>query len=119
MNKINLKQLKFKTRFEYLRSIVFEEKALQQKGAVFEVVKFPPNVQNKKHSHKRTTEIFFIKKGKGIIMIDGKKYPVQENDILLIPQECIHQVMNKSKKDLIILIFKTNSAEDDLYFSKN
>ena len=116
MKNTNLKKLRFKNRFEYLRSIVFDEKALRQYGAVFEIVKFPTGRKNKKHFHKTTTEIFYIRKGKGIIMIGSKKHLVKEDDIILIPPKRSHQVINNSKKDLLILIFKTNGAKNDLEF---
>jgi mannose-6-phosphate isomerase-like protein (cupin superfamily) len=112
----NLKKIKYKKRFEYLRSIVFEEKSLRQKGAVFEIVKFPPNTKNQKHLHHSTTEIFYIQNGKGIIVIDNKKNRVQEDDILLITPKRSHQVINNSKNDLVILIIKTNDSKNDLEF---
>lgn len=99
-----------------MRSIVFDEKALSQKGAVFEVVKFPPRTSNKPHFHKKTSEIFYIRKGCGFVNINSAKYAVKQDDILFVSPEQKHQVTNASEQEMTILVFKINGNDNDTYW---
>lgn len=114
MIKKNLNQLKFRKRFDYLKNIIFNEKDLKQKGTRFQVIKFLPGKGIKPHYHKKVCEIFCVKSGKGIFIINGKKYKAKENDVFLCQPGDVHSITNNSRSDLVMLIFKTNESGNNM-----
>ena len=59
------------------------------------------------HLHKKTEEIYFIIKGKGIINIDNKEKEVEKDDLIVIPKNKFHSI-KKIGQDSLELIAITN-----------
>jgi mannose-6-phosphate isomerase-like protein (cupin superfamily) len=57
----------------------------------------PPN------RHQWAVEMFFILKGEGIAICDGKKVPIQAGDSLLVPPTGTHLIRNTGKSRLYTL----------------
>ncbi|WP_066375381.1 MULTISPECIES: cupin domain-containing protein [unclassified Anabaena] len=57
----------------------------------------PPN------RHQWAVEMFFVLKGKGIAMCDGKKVPIAAGDSLLVPPTGIHLIKNTGSTRLYTL----------------
>ena len=120
MKRKNLKKLKWFNRLTFVKNIVFDAHDLKQKGSRFQIVKFKPGQKIDSHYHKKVYEIFYIRDGKGIIRINGRKYELQKDDIFLCEPGDKHSFENTGKKDLTILVFKTNETTDapdkDIYW---
>ncbi|MBI5412339.1 cupin domain-containing protein [Candidatus Peregrinibacteria bacterium] len=112
MKKKSLQKLTWSDRFTYVKNVVFEADDLGQPGARFQVVKFKPGTIIKPHYHKKTYEIFYIHSGQGSLRINQEKYPLKKDDIILCEPGDRHALENTGKKDLVILIFKTNEVPD-------
>ena len=113
-----LGELKWHDRFTYKKNIVFDESDLNQKGAKFQIVKFPENTTIKPHYHKKVTEIFYILSGKGTFSFNGKKTNAKKHDMMLCQPRDVHEISNNAKKELVILIFKTNENPRDICWIK-
>ena len=61
--------------------------------------KTPPN------RHQIAVEMFFILKGEGVAMCDGKIVPIRAGDSLLVPPTGIHEIRNTGKSRLYALCF--------------
>ncbi|GAP94071.1 cupin domain-containing protein [Leptolyngbya sp. NIES-2104] len=59
--------------------------------------KTPPN------RHQLAVEMFFVLKGEGIAICDGKEVAIQSGDSLLVPPTGIHQVRNTGSERLYAL----------------
>lgn len=59
--------------------------------------KTPPN------RHQLAVEMFFVLKGEGIAMCDGKEVPIQAGDSLLVPPTGIHEIHNTGSDRLYAL----------------
>jgi len=59
--------------------------------------KTPPN------RHQFAVEMFFILKGEGLAICDGKTVPIQAGDSLLVPQTGIHELRNTGSGRLYAL----------------
>lgn len=57
----------------------------------------PPN------RHQLAVEMFFVLKGEGIAICDGKEVPIQAGDSLLVPPTGIHEVCNTGSERLYAL----------------
>jgi len=116
MKKGSLEKLNWKSRFTYVKDIPFDEKDLNCKGAKFQIVAFKPHTTIKPHFHKETTEIFYIQSGQGILKLNHQKFRCKDNDFFLCQPGDIHEFINDTDKDFVILIFKTNEEENDIYW---
>ncbi len=61
--------------------------------------KTPPN------RHQIAVEMFFILKGEGVAMCDGKIVPIRAGDSLLVPPTGIHEIRNTGRGRLYALCF--------------
>jgi len=62
-----------------------------------------PEQKTLKHIHKTSTEFYYITRGVGIIQLNSKKEPIEENTLIYIPAKTKHTVTNTGKEDLLIL----------------
>lgn len=67
--------------------------------------KTPPN------RHQHAVEMFFVLKGEGIAMCDGKEVAIQSGDTLLVPPTGIHQVRNTGSERLYMLTIMVPNEE--------
>ena len=52
------------------------------------------------HKHYKE-EIYFIMKGEGFVRIDGVEYPVKAGDVVRIPPDAWHTVINRNGEELL------------------
>lgn len=76
MIKLKSSKLNYGRRYTYFKSVIFDEKKLKQKGAKFQIIKFPPDTGIGPHFHKKLTEIFYIRNGGGTIIFNNQKYEI-------------------------------------------
>ena len=116
MKNRKLSQLEWKNRFTYVKNVPFNQEDLHCEGTKFQVVKFKSGTSIKPHYHKKTFEIFYIRKGSGTLILNGEKFECQPDDFFLCEPNDVHEVVNNNDEDFIILIFKTNEVEEDIYW---
>lgn len=59
-----------------------------------------PGKETSGHDHKGSEEVYNFEEGNGEMQLDGKRFRVNEGDIVIIPDGSFHKVFNTSKKDL-------------------
>lgn len=116
MRKSSLAELSWKERHTYVKDVPFDGKNLNCPGTKFQIVKFKPGTSIKPHYHKKTSEIFYIQSGNGVLKLNGQGFRCQPNDFFLCEPEDVHEFVNDTPKEFIILIFKTNEEEVDFYW---
>lgn len=116
MKNYKFEDLEFEDRFTYVKSIPFDENDLRCKGSKFQIVIFKPNTKIDPHFHKKTCEIFYILRGSGILKLNNKEFNCEKDSFFLCEPGDVHEFINNSDKDLVILIFKTNEEPKDIYF---
>ncbi|EKD79073.1 MAG: hypothetical protein ACD_41C00177G0008 [uncultured bacterium] len=117
MKRTALKKLTWHNRFTYVKNVVCEADDLGQKGSRFQIVRFKPGKAIATHYHKKAYEIFYIHSGTGRLVMKGRSYRLQRDDIILCEPGDHHGFHNTGKTDLIVLIFKTNEIPNkDIYW---
>ena len=56
------------------------------------------------HKHPKE-EIYFFFKGEGFVRIDGEEIPVQPGDVVRIPVDAMHTVVNRREQELLWAAF--------------
>jgi quercetin dioxygenase-like cupin family protein len=112
MKKSSLNELDWKDRYTYVKDIPFNEDDLCCKGAKFQIVKFKPRTSIKPHYHKKTIEIFYIRSGTGVLRLNDVEFRCKQDDFFLCEPGDVHEFINDTDSDFVILIFKTNEEEN-------
>jgi mannose-6-phosphate isomerase-like protein (cupin superfamily) len=66
---------------------------------------FDPGGRTPSHRHNFAVEMFFILKGEGIAVCDGKEVLLKAGDSILMPKTGIHYLKNPSSQRLYALCF--------------
>lgn len=118
MRRTALRQLKWYDRFTYVKNVVFEATDLGQRGSRFQIVRLKPGKTIAPHYHKKTYEIFYIRNGRGQLQMNGRRYSLIRDDIILCEPGDRHGFRNTGRRDLVVLIFKTNEVPNkDIYWN--
>ncbi len=56
------------------------------------------------HKHYKE-EIYFFFKGDGFVRIDGEEYPVKPGDVVRVPPDAMHTVINRKEQELLWAAF--------------
>ncbi len=67
-------------------------------------VSLKPGDKTDTHKHLKEVQTYYILEGKGFIVIDGEKYPIQEGDAAVIPPERDHHMENPGSGPLRFLM---------------
>lgn len=62
----------------------------------------PGTMDAHKH-HER--EFYMFLQGKGIVLIDGQEIPVQSGDVIYVPEDALHTVINQENSGLLWAAF--------------
>ena len=53
----------------------------------------------------------YITQGKGVVWVDGKEYPIEEGDFVLVPPNSLHHFKNTTKTTLTRITFNPKESE--------
>lgn len=57
-----------------------------------------------------------MRKGNGLLRINGKEFRCKEDDFFLCEQGDMHEFVNDTDEEFVILIFKANEGKEDIYW---
>ncbi len=85
-------------------AIVFDP-AIADTSLTFCVEIFDPGGKTPPNRHAIAVEMFFVLKGEGLAICDGKITPIRAGDSLLVPPTGIHEIHNTGSERLYALCF--------------
>lgn len=75
------------------------------KGVGFSLVRYKPGQgAGYVHRHRVQEELFVTLKGRGTIVLDGRRHPMPEGTIVRVPPRVYRAIGNDSKRDAVFLI---------------
>ena len=86
------------------------EKKAQSMVGMFIIL--PPGGQTPYHFHNKRESILIVVSGKAKELVDGKRIPIQANDILYIPTKQKHGVVNDSNADFRFIEFQVGKPDE-------
>ena len=72
----------------------------------------PPDGQTPYHFHAKRESILIVVSGKAKELVEGKKIPIEANDILFIPAKQKHGVLNDSGKEFRFIEFQVGKPDE-------
>lgn len=108
----NLADIEWQGRFDWQKAILINEEDLDAKGSKIQVIKLQPGGVIEPHYHKIRTEVFYVLKGEGSILLNGEEYKSKKDDFFLCQPNTTHEFNNTGKTELIVAIFRTNDPGD-------
>lgn len=100
----------------YFKKILLDEKELKSKGNLLQIVKAEKGSVIKPHYHKKTSEIFYILKGKGILFVGNDRTRRKHGDVIFCEPGELHGVINDTEREFVWLVFKINARKNDTFF---
>jgi mannose-6-phosphate isomerase-like protein (cupin superfamily) len=67
------------------------------KHAQLVLMRLKPSEEIGSERHNHIDQFFRFEKGKGIVIINGKKHPVRDGSAVIVPAGALHNVINTSK----------------------
>jgi mannose-6-phosphate isomerase-like protein (cupin superfamily) len=64
------------------------------------------------HYHKRSTELYYVLDGEGIVLLDGQEHPVRKGSLVHIPPVVIHGAKGRMR----VLVIGVPDIADEDYF---
>lgn len=62
------------------------------------------------HRHDDMWEVFFVRSGRGTILVDGIESALEEDECWVIEPGEVHEIRNESEADLVLLYFGLNPS---------
>jgi mannose-6-phosphate isomerase-like protein (cupin superfamily) len=75
-----------------------------------------PNESTQRHYHQKTTEVYSISSGQGIIQCADSKTFVEANSVVIIEPNIVHQIINTGDEELVVLSCKDKPRQFRDYF---
>lgn len=67
----------------------------------------------REHYHKRSTELYYVLEGEGIVLLDGVEHPVRQGSLVHIPPGVVHGARGRMR---VLVLGVPDIADEDLYF---
>ena len=67
----------------------------------------------REHYHKRSTELYYVLDGEGVVLLDGEEHPVRKGSLVHIPPGVVHGAKGRMR---VLVVGIPDIADDDLYF---
>lgn len=66
----------------------------------------------KLHYHKRSTELYYVLEGDGVVVLDAEEHPVRKGSIVHIPPGVVHGARGRMR---VLVVGIPDIAEDDYF----
>lgn len=67
----------------------------------------------REHYHKRSTELYYVLDGTGVVILDGVEHPVNPGTMIHIPPGVVHGAKGRMR---VLVVGIPDIADDDLFF---
>jgi mannose-6-phosphate isomerase-like protein (cupin superfamily) len=71
--------------------------------------------ESQPHYHDKTTEYYFVAKGRGVVLLDGEEVGLQPNDVLVIPTRTTHAVRSEGGICVFVLSSPPWKKQDHIH----
>ena len=66
------------------------------------------------HVHENMYEVFFVRRGRGVILVDGAEHPLSTDECVVIGPGEHHEISNPYPEELVLLYFGLASGDEEL-----
>ncbi len=67
----------------------------------------------REHFHRRSTELYYVLDGEGVVLLDGKEHVVRKGSIIHTPPGVVHGAKGRMR---VLVIGIPDIADDDCFF---
>ncbi|MFW6110508.1 MAG: cupin domain-containing protein [Thermoproteota archaeon] len=118
MRNVKTEEKEWLQRKGYSKKVLLSSEEIKPEGHVVQMVKSRGHTQIAPHFHKETTEIYHILQGSATLLIGEREFQAEPRETYLCEPGEIHGVINDTNEDFLILVFKINTKENDLYWAE-
>jgi mannose-6-phosphate isomerase-like protein (cupin superfamily) len=75
--------------------------------------RMPPGTSETRHVHRKAQQFFYVLNGEATLEIDGRTIVLHQREGALVPPGAAHQMQNRSKQDLQIMVTSEPPSHGD------
>lgn len=98
--------------FRRFMRLLVDRDAFPETPLTVAMVQYPPGARGPFHSHRKTTEIYFVLSGELTPTVGGKQYRVKRGQLIYIPPGKEHRAANRGRGACRFLTINTPLGED-------
>jgi len=98
--------------FQRFMRLLVDREAFPKTPLTIAMVQYPPGAQGPFHSHRKTTEIYFVLSGELTPTVGGRRYRVKRGQLIYIPPGKEHRAANRGRGACRFMTINTPLAED-------
>lgn len=98
--------------FRRFMKLLVDRETFPETPLTIAMVEYPPGSQGPFHSHRKTTEIYFVLSGELTPTVEGRRYRVKRGQLLYIPPGNEHRAQNRGTKACRFMTINTPLAKD-------
>ncbi|WP_420645086.1 cupin domain-containing protein [Candidatus Leptofilum sp.] len=117
MGRIELDETAWVNGRNYRKNRLADETTLSCSGALVQMVKMAPGSTIPNHVHQTSIEFYYVVSGECRLVINEENHRLQQGDMFLTRPGDIHRLYNESNEPFTLLVFKTNAAPDDTFWT--
>lgn len=68
----------------------------------------------REHYHKRSTELYYVLEGEGVVVLDGEEHAVRKGSLIHIPPGVVHGARGRMR---VLVTGIPDIADDDFFFT--
>jgi mannose-6-phosphate isomerase-like protein (cupin superfamily) len=76
------------------------------------LIRYPSGAGCPFHSHRETTEVYFVLEGELMATVGGKEYQVKKGELIYIPPPAEHRAENRGKETCRFMAINSPLSED-------
>jgi mannose-6-phosphate isomerase-like protein (cupin superfamily) len=76
------------------------------------LIRYPSGAGGPFHSHRETTEVYFVLEGELMATVGGKEYQVKRGELIYIPPSAEHRAENRGKETCRFMAINSPLSED-------
>lgn len=116
MKYVKTSDKKWEKRSGYSKIVLLNQKDLQSKGNLVQIVSSDPHTEIKPHYHEQMKEVYHVLKGNAVVFCGDTRIRVQPQDTILCEPKEVHGIVNDTDEVFQIVVFKMDVKEDDIHW---
>jgi mannose-6-phosphate isomerase-like protein (cupin superfamily) len=98
--------------FQRFMKVLMDEETFPGTPFSIAISRYPSGAHCPFHSHRDSTEVYFVLSGELMATVQGKRYPLKRGQLLYIPPGTKHRAENHGGKPCRFMSINTPLAED-------
>jgi mannose-6-phosphate isomerase-like protein (cupin superfamily) len=98
--------------FQRFMKVLIDEETFPGTPFSIAISRYPPGAHCPFHSHRDSTEVYFVVSGELVVTVQGKQYQAKKGQLIYIPSSTEHRAENQGTKTCRFMAINSPLSED-------